>query len=144
MAVLQFLNGMKGIKASPLANFWQLDRHVIPPYPGVYLLIAKSGISFTYPTGTSAVYYIGQGRSLHRRLHTHYTNTKECREYDDLAFVWKPRYEYGAKLGGRYCFIRTWRGMSPKGLEDRVLERFAKRYHAFPVANSAGAWRWID
>jgi hypothetical protein len=42
--------------------------------------------------------------------------------------------------GGRYCFVRTWQGMTPKGLEEEVMARFPKKYHCFPIANGAGSW----
>lgn len=69
-----------------------------------------------------------------------HTEARDSRRY----FLYEPRHEYGRIYGARYCFIRTWQGVSGKNLEDIVLARFAKRYHSFPVANGAGAWKRIE
>ena len=142
MAPLKFLNGLK---ASPLANFWRLERHEIPASPGVYLLVARSGVRFMYPAGESPVYYVGQTRNLRKRLVGHLNWHSKARDNNRLPyFLLEPRHEYGGRYGGRYCFIRTRRGLTPKELEDEVLACFARRYRAFPVANGAGAWNRIE
>ena len=128
-------------KVSRIADFWQLADHDIPATPGVYLLIAKPSIRFRYPAGWSSVYYIGHTESLRRRLLGHLKwHTKAKGDHS----LYEPRHEYGAKFGGRYCYIEMWRSRSARGLEDIVLAKFAKLYRSFPVANSAGAWKHID
>jgi len=143
MALFKFLNGLK---TSPVSNFWKLKEHHIPSSPGVYLLVAKPSVHFSYPAGRSPIFYIGQAHSLHQRLNRHLVHSKEVlqdRRSRSIPLYW-PRYEYAGVFGARYCFIRTWQGMTPRSLEDLVLARFAKRYRAFPVANGAGAWNRVD
>ncbi len=138
MRLFQFLNGLK---FSHLEDFWQLKDHDIPPTPGVYLLVAKPSVYFLYPKGKSAVYYIGCGDSLRRRLLQHLNNHRKVQEDKRGIYSrYEPRHEYGAVYGGRYCFLQTRQGLSSKSLEHKVLTRFAERYHAFPVANGTGAW----
>lgn len=133
---------------SPLSDFWQLGDHQqeIPASPGVYFLVAKPGIRFMYPKGMSAIYYIGQARSLRRRLLEHLNFSMHVREDKRSVTypVYWPRYEYAGKFGGRYCFMRTWQGCTPKALEEIVLARFAEQYRAFPVGNAAGSWNRIE
>ena len=144
MTKLKFLTKSCG-KISSLADFWHLDEHNIPAKPGVYLLVARPGVDFLYPKGRSPVYYIGQTQSLRRRLSGHLKWHNEvrfdCRHGYSIS---EPRHEYGGVFGGRYCYIETRRGQTAKSLEDFVLAEFAKCFHSFPVANSAGAWKHID
>ena len=142
MALFKFL---RGLQVSRMANFWQLKNHDIPALPGVYLLVAKPSVHFIYPAGKSPVYYIGHTQSLRSRLLNHLKWHSEVRKGKrSTYYLCEPRHEYGGKYGGRYCYIRTWQGCTSKALEDIVLARFAKRYHSFPVANSAGAWNRIQ
>ena|SRR5437588_7385485 len=144
MANLRFLRDYEA-KASCIANFWQLEEHNIPATSGVYMLVAKPSIRFRYPKGGSSVYYIGRTASLRRRLLGHLKDHIKAKTNNrGICSLYEPRHEYGAKFGGGYCFIESWRGRSARSLEDIVLARFAYRYHAFPVANSAGAWKRIE
>ena len=142
MALFKFLSGLA---VSPTADFWRLENRDIPASPGVYLLLAKSNVHFIYPAGKSPIFYIGQAGSLRRRLQDHRRYSGQVRDNrrDSNPLYW-PRYEYAGAHGARYCYIRTWQGRTPKALEDIVLARFQKRYHARPVANSAGAWNRIE
>ena len=145
MKKLKFLKDFD-CEISPVKIFWRLKKHKIPSSPGVYLLITKPGITFQYPEGKSPIYYIGEGDSLYQRLrqhlkhHLHVKNNKRQKK----SPLYEPRHEYGGVFGGRYCFIKTWSGMTPKNLEDEVLALFAKKHRSFPVANSAGAWNRIE
>ena len=139
MALFGFLYDKR---SSPLRNFWRLDKHDVPELPGVYVLVARSDIRFRYPNGSSPIFYIGQARSLRKRLLQHLRRARKVHDAPQHPMDW-PRYEYAAKFGERYCFIRTTRGLKPKTLEDMVMARFARRYHSWPVANSAGAWTRI-
>jgi hypothetical protein len=142
--MLKFLEDFEA-KASPIEAFWRLDKHSIPASPGVYFLVASAGIRFRYPSGQSPIYYIGQTQSLRTRLRGHLTYHRHVREDCRTEFLlYEARHEYGGKFGGRYFFIRTWRGLSAKRLEDIVLARFAKWYHTFPVGNGAAAWNRIE
>lgn len=134
MALFQFL---EGLKTSPFSDFWRLTEHEVPDSPGVYVLAARSSIHYRYPSGNSPIFYIGQAKSLRARLRTHYKFAMQSRDDRRIPLYW-PRYEFAAKHGGRYCYIKTWRGLSPKSLEDLVLARFAKRYLSFPIANARG------
>lgn len=146
MALLDFLEDRKlECLVSKVANFWKVREHDLPIKAGVYILVAKRGVKFRYPRGKSSIYYIGQGSSLKRRLCQHWRWHNEVKKNKRKVFpLYEARYEYGGKFGGRYCYIKTWSGMSPKGLEDIVLARFAKRFRTFPVANSAAAWNRIE
>ena len=143
MALFKFL---KGLKISPAANFWRLENRHIPSAPGVYLLVAKPEVHFIYPRGKSPIFYIGQARSLRQRLERHLDYSRHVREErrEPSEPLYWPRYEYAGTHGARYCYIRTWQGITPKALEDIVLARFQVRYHSRPVANSAGAWNRTD
>jgi len=144
MADLRFLADYKD-KASCIADFWELKEHDVPPSAGVYLLIARPSVKFRYPKGSSSIYYIGRTDSLRRRLLGHFKyHLKAQTNNRGIYSLYEPRHEYGAEFGGVYCFIKTWRGRTTRSLEDIVLARFAFRYHAFPVANSAGAWNRIE
>jgi hypothetical protein len=138
MATFKFLGDFE---TSPLSDFWRLDQHDIPTSPGVYFLIARPGVRFLYPNSTSSIFYIGQASSLRRRLLDHLKYSKQVRDNRRVKIprYW-PRYEYAGAHGGRYCFIKTKQGRTPKALEDIVLTLFAKRYRAFPVGNGSGAW----
>jgi hypothetical protein len=126
---------------SAIADFWRLATHQIPAAPGVYFLIAKPGVRFTYPAGASAIFYIGQAMSLRGRLHDHLRFSRHVREDRRLGYsVYWPRYEYAAAFGARYCFITCRSRQTPRMLEKFALRQFQQRYHAFPVANGAGAW----
>ena len=144
MSAFSFLGDFDSSPLSGLSNFWRLENHDVPDAPGVYFLVAKPGVRVTYPTGTSPIYYIGQASSLRNRLLGHLDFTTHVRENRRTTspLYWRV-YEYGGVHGGRYCYMRTWRGVTPKALEDIVLARFAKRYRAFPVANNAGAWNRV-
>lgn len=139
LALFHFL---EGLEPSAFADFWRLREHDIPDLPGVYVLAARANVRYRYPAGNSPIFYIGQAKSLRNRLHTHLVYSKQARD-DRRAPLYWPRYEFAAIHGGRYCYIRTWQGLSPKSLEDTVLARFAKRFRSFPIANGAGAWTRI-
>jgi len=148
MALFDFLERLeKRVEPLSPANFWQIkeQKHDIPTTPGVYILIARRGVRFTYPKGKSSIYYIGQSKSLRRRLRGYLRWHKEAQDEKRSVFpLYEARHEYGGAFGGRYCYIKTWRGQSSKGLEDIVLALFAKRFKTFPVANSAAAWNRIE
>lgn len=140
MAYLKFI---EGLNVSPFSDFYGVRDHEVPNLPGVYVLAATDNILYRYPSGRSPIFYIGQAKSLRRRLGLHIKYAIEAFEDRRLPLYW-PRYEYAAAHGCRYCYIRTWQGMRPKSLEDIVLARFAKRYASFPVANGAGAWKRVQ
>jgi len=62
-------------KTSKVADFWRSNEHDIPSTPGIYILIAKRGVTFRYPNGKSPVYYIGETANLKKRLSGH------CRQH---------------------------------------------------------------
>ena len=126
---------------SEVQQFWDLKDHVIPQQPGVYILLAR-GTRFRYPRGTNSVYYIGQSLNLRRRLRDHLKYASEAKNDRKLLLYW-PRYEYAAKYGTHYCFIRTWQNLKPRGLEEILMAHFAEKHRCFPVANGAGSWNRI-
>ena len=139
---LQFLQTLKlKRKPSPVSALKQCEKHAVPPSPGVYFLIAEH-FRFHYPAGRSPIYYIGQTKSLHRRIVEQHSKWHE-RARRDLDVI-EPRHEYGAVFGGRYCYIQTWPGLSSKNLEKKVIRAFMQRYHAPPVANAGQVWGWVE
>lgn len=141
MKRLHFLNGLE---TSPIKDYWKMEDEDIPQTPGVYILLSKPSISFQYPRGRSPIYYIGQASNLRQRLREHLKHSCQAKNKNarKLNLYW-PRYEYAATFGGCYTFVQTWKGMTPKNLEDLILARFAEQYRSFPVANGAGAWNKI-
>ena len=140
MEDLDWVLGGKIDKRPGMANFWSLLDHGIPSGPGAYILVAKPGVRFNYPTGRSAVFYIGQSSDLRRRLNEHLKYSLEVRE-DPMHELYWPRYEYSAAFGSRYALLED---ISPKTLEEELFHRFAQIYHSFPVANGQGSWKRIN
>jgi GIY-YIG catalytic domain len=139
MKIFDFVN-MRNI--SHVKNFWKLDNDDIPESPGAYILIARNDINFIYPKGKSPIFYIGQSKNLNRRLKFHLKTAKEARDKRKY-YVYLSRYEYAAKYGSKYCFIKTWQGLSPRALEGDIMGRFTIQYLSPPVANGAGSWNRI-
>lgn len=140
MAILDFI---ADYEPSDMKDFWKMKDHEIPTSPGVYMLVARGNSHFHYPIGKSPIYYIGQSKNLRSRLLTHLRHATEARDNRKEALYW-PRYEFAAVYAGRYCFIRTWQGLTPKGLEEEVLASFAKKYRCFPIANGSGSWNRVE
>lgn len=139
---LQFLRKLKlKRKPSSVSVLEQCEEHGIPSSPGVYFLITKH-LRFNYPAGRSPVYYIGQTKSLRKRIvEQHSRWHKKARS---SKYVIEARHEYGEAYGGRYCYIQTWPGLPPDKLEKKVIRAFMQRYHAPPVANGAQVWGWVE
>ena len=111
---LSWLNST-GFERSEVREFWSLDEHDIPPKPGAYVLLAEMGTRFPYPKGASSVFYVGQSQNLKSRLELHLKFAREAADNRKENLYW-PRYEYAAKFGCRYVYLRTRQGMTPKGL----------------------------
>jgi len=133
---LRFLRKLKlKRKPSSVSVLKQCKKHRIPSAPGVYFLIAKRH-QFHYPAGRNPIYYIGQTKSLHKRI------VEQHSLWHDRVI--EARHEYGGVYGGRYCYIQTWPGISPEKLEKKVIRAFIQRYHAAPVANGGQVWGWVE
>jgi hypothetical protein len=139
MAILGFI---KDINHSGLMDFWKLQEHEIPSSPGAYILIAQGNSHFSYPIGSSPVYYIGQSKNLRSRLREHFKYATQAKHNRQLPLYW-PRYEFAAAYGGRYCYMRALQGLSPKVLEEILLAKFAKKHRSFPIANGSGTWKRV-
>ncbi len=129
---------------TPWVDLHALQAVDIPDIPGVYVLAAETA-RFRYPRDDSAVFYIGQSKSLRGRIAEHWKHVEACRTGSGPRKLYWPRYEYAAACTPRIC----WAPVSPKEPEPKPLESlalalFAKRYRSFPVANGAGAWSRID
>lgn len=142
MAILSWLNDDR-IATPEMQNFWRLRDHQIPTTAGAYILIAAPGTTFTYPSGESSVFYIGMASYLRARLRQHLKYAEQARS-DRQNWLYWARYEYAAAFGGRYAWVPTWPGMGSRNLEYLLMALFAKKYHSFPVANGAGAWKKIE
>jgi hypothetical protein len=142
LAILDFADGFQ---CGRKLDFWSLEdrKDQIPNQPGAYILIARGDTRFTYPNGRSPVFYIGQSKNIQARLRQHFYYASQARHQRELHLYW-PRYEYAAKFGGRFCFVLTHQGLSPKALEEELLARFAKKYLSFPIANGSGSWNRIN
>jgi predicted GIY-YIG superfamily endonuclease len=138
MPHLTFLGRLKD-ETAPLNDFWKMKVEDIPPSSGVYIFLAKPGLSFQYPRNKSPIYYIGQATNLRQRLNEHFTYSYQAK-YKRVRERYWPRYEYTASFGGRYTVIQTWQGMTSKSLERKILNLFADKYRSFPIANGAGSW----
>ena len=139
MAILDFLDDYE---RSDLKDFWKIKGHDIPTLPGAYILVARADSHFDYPLGRSPVYYIGQSKNLRSRLRLHLKHATEARDNRKEPLYW-PRYEFAASYAGRYCFVRTRQGLTPRALEEEVLARFARKYRCFPIANGSGSWNRV-
>ncbi len=138
----RYLTFLLGYRHSTPRDFWQLEEHDIPVAPGVYILVAKPSIRFRYPRGSSPVFYVGQAKRLRDRLVQHLRASRLAKaDRRDRPRYW-PRYEYAAAFGGRYLWLRTWRGKSPRQLEGEIIATFARQHKSFPVANGNAAWSW--
>ncbi len=127
-----------GYEHGPVHWLGDLAHHVVCDRPGVYVLLARPGVTFPYPRRQSSVFYIGQASNLRRRLGTHARFVKEVHRARKLTLYWQ-MYEYGAAFGCRYTTIVA-RRRDPRGLEQDVLAMFAEAYRAWPVANTIGGW----
>ena len=139
MALLDFIDDKKH---SEIADFWAIRKHEIPNMPGAYILLANGDTWFPYPAGSSPIYYIGQSTNLKSRLREHLKYSYQAKYDRQLDLYW-PRYEFTAAYGGRYCYIRTWQGLTPKALEEIIIARFSRKYRSFPIANGSGSWNRI-
>jgi hypothetical protein len=98
---------------------------------------------FDYPQGKSPVFYMGQSANLRARLETHWYWADQAAQAARAPSLYWPRYEYAARYGEWYAYMRTWQRLTPRALEEMAMARFAARYRAFPVANSAGSWNRV-
>ena len=145
MAILDWVLGGRIEKRPSMADFWSLRNHDIPDKPGAYILVARPGARFDYPSGRSPVFYIGQAGNLRSRLYQHLKWSKRADDNKNpVRWPYWPRSEYGAAFGGRYAYLRTWQNFTPKSLEDLLLAKFALIYRSFPVANGQGSWNRIS
>jgi len=128
-----------GLKNGPLRWLDDVRQHSLPPRRGVYVLLARPGVTFMYPRRRSTVFYIGRAGDLRRRLYTHARFVKEARNNRKRMLYW-PMYEYAAALGCRYCVLHP-RGRQSEGtLESNLLAMFAEHYRSWPIANGVGGW----
>ncbi len=129
------------VQITPFMNIETLDREEIPDKSGVYVMLSDH-TEYVYPwsdtKGNSQVYYIGQGKSLRKRLMTHKKYCMENIVNPDLrySYYW-PRYEYAAHHGCNVAWVIS---KNPKKLENDLLVSFAKYYGAKPVANGQSGW----
>lgn len=107
--------------------------HEIPERPGAYVLMSADE-RFRYPMGCSRVFYIGQSDNLNQRLGTHWAAVSRRLEHPERIF--RPRYEYAAAFGVKYCYVGIDR-IAAEDLEVKLFVAFAKRYRGYPVANGS-------
>jgi hypothetical protein len=127
-----------GYPRTRIRSLWTMDRHEVTEEDGVYILLSGYGTIFTYPGGTSPVFYIGQSKNLRQRLQDHlrYANQiRDGRRYDRHYSA----SEYAAEFGCRYSCIPCLPGDKAKWLEADIMLRFEEQFRALPVACGSGS-----
>ncbi|GAB3129639.1 hypothetical protein GCM10027256_33890 [Novispirillum itersonii subsp. nipponicum] len=111
----------------------------VPDEPGVYVLIAPNH-EFTYPRRAGAVFYIGEAESLSVRLTQHNVHSAATAANARIGYdVYWPIYEYAGAFGAQFSYSTT---PDHKAEEGKLLERFARRFGAIPVANTKHSDFW--
>jgi len=113
------------------------DISMAPTKPGAYVLGSSDGTMFTYPWGSSPIFYIGQSSSLLKRLKEHKKNISEAIN-DHTEKYWWPRYQFGASFGADLAWYSA-RGMqNPNVLESDLITSFYESFGSIPMSN--GTW----
>lgn len=108
----------------------------VPETGGAYVLGTSDGTMFTYPWGSSPVFYIGKADNLQNRLSEHKAHIESCSD-DHERLHWWQRYQYGAAFGAD-CGYYSRRGPEDvQNVEADLMECFYEAFGAIPVANSA-------
>ena len=127
------------VKMAPV-NIATLEESHIPEKPGVYLMLSDR-TEYVYPwsaaNGNSRVYYIGQAKSLRRRLLTHKRYCEQAVSKSAYHDHYWPYYEYAANHGCNVAWVTS---ENPKPTEKVMLVEFAEYYGAKPVANGQSGW----
>ncbi|MGE5546432.1 MAG: hypothetical protein ACM33T_06020 [Solirubrobacterales bacterium] len=111
----------------------------VPDKSGVYILIAPNH-EFTYPRRAGSVFYIGEAESLSVRLAQHSVHTAAVAANARIGYdVYWPIYEYAGAFGAQFSYSTT---ADHKAEEGKLLERFARRFGAIPVANTKHSDFW--
>jgi hypothetical protein len=107
----------------------------VPESAGAYVLGTSNDNMFSYPWGSSPVYYIGQSRDLRKKLAEH-------RKYIILAKddrgnqKWWPRYQYGVSFGATVAWYLVRGSQFPNRLEYNLMASFYEMYGSIPLANN--------
>ena len=120
-----------------LDDLLEKDILSIPERDGAYILGATDGTMFTYPWGSSPVFYIGKADNLRKRLADHRKYIKGA-QTDHEKINWWPRYQYGAAFGAAVAFYLCQKNKDPNDLEAELINDFYYQYGSIPTAN--GAW----
>lgn len=107
--------------------------------PGAYIFVGNK--SFTYPLGTSPMFYIGQAVNLRKRLYRHKKAITQAGGERPHA-IYRPVTEYAAQFGANVAILPCSKYL-PKDFEFLLLVEFLKQFHAMPVANNAVNWRKV-
>ncbi len=127
----------------PLRLLSDISQHDVPHKRGVYVLLARTGVRFSYPRGRSPVFYIGMSSDLHTRLSTHAKYSLEAAE-DRKYTLYYAVYEYAAAFGCRYTYMLLRPGERAAHVESCLLAMFAEHYRSWPVANTKGGWEHLN
>ena len=109
----------------------------IPENGGAYVLGSSDGTMFTYPWGSSPIFYVGQSSNLHKRIRDHKKYILQATE-DHAEKYWWPRYQYGASFGTTIAWYTARGTQNPNILEADIITSFYKMYGSIPLAN--GTW----
>lgn len=107
----------------------------MPETAGVYALGANDGTLFSYPWGTSPIYYIGQSKELRKQMIEHRKFILQAITGSRERKCW-PRYQYGASFGATVAWYSVRGAQFPNKLQTDLLAAFYDLYGSLPLANS--------
>ena len=111
------------------------DEYQLPETGGAYIF-GTSGTMFTYPWGSSPIFYIGKASNLRDRVSQHKRNILKARKNHKERYFW-PRYQYGAAFGAHVAWYSRRGPEDPQNVEAYLIEKFYDTFGAIPTANSS-------
>ena len=104
---------------------------------GVYILGSSDNTMFTYPWGSSPIFYIGKSVNLMKRLRSHRKGILQAAE-DHNSKYFRPKNQYGAAFGADTAVFYLHDFEDLGKYESKMITDFYDTYGSIPVGN--GAW----
>lgn len=104
---------------------------------GVYILGSSDNTTFTYPWGSSPIFYIGKSINLMKRLRSHRNYILKAAE-DHNSRKFRPKNQYGAAFGADTAIFYLNDFGDLGNYESKMITDFYDTYGSIPVGN--GAW----
>ncbi|MDO6766185.1 hypothetical protein [Agarivorans sp. 1_MG-2023] len=104
---------------------------------GVYILGSSDNTMFTYPWGSSPIFYIGKSLNLMKRLRTHRKQILQAAD-DHNSKYFRPKNQYGAAFGAETAVYYLQGSECLDLLESKMITDFYDTFGSIPVGN--GAW----